>query len=756
MKNMKFSHQLFLIILVPFLALLFFSLTSVVEKTKVNKEMVDLQELSALASKVSNLVHELQKERGRSAGYLGSKGEKFKKELQKQHQDTDAKIGELHTFLQSFSSEKFDTTFEEILNKALSRLEKIQGMREDVKNVRIPVQKALGYYTGMNGEFLHIIGYMVKICTNSEISTQLVAFINFLQSKERAGVERAVLSNTFARGNFGVGMYKKFVQLVTIQETYMTNFLAFAPVSWIETYREVVQGKSVKEVNRMRQIAFNFEAKSRIVADLQPGIGYGGMVHQFKNYLLRGDEKYIKQMEESFSKNESLIDQYLQIQGVSPADSEGILIIKTTLEKYRTAFATVRKMKEAGRSIAEIDSAVKISDGAALEAIEKLLLGGNFGVDPSYWFNTITTKIDLLKQTEDFLAEALGHNVVTIQSATRRSLLLSLFLLSGTIIVTLLLLYFLMFKSIFQIIGGEPHIIADIAKKISEGDLTQVLEIGKKEPSGIFAAMRKMNSVLGATINDVKLGSSNVSKESQQLSEAAMQLSAGATEQAASVEEISASMEEITASIQQNTDNARQTEKNAVGASSEAEKSGESVVETVKAMRDISEKIIIIEEISRQTNLLALNAAIEAARAGEHGKGFAVVASEVRKLAERSQVAASEITQLALSSVVVAEEAGNMLADLVPKIRQTAELTQEINAASQEQQIGTEQVNLAIQQLDSVVQQNANTSEEVSATSEKLSAQAMQLFEQINFFNTEQKSHASQGSFQGSKALPVS
>jgi methyl-accepting chemotaxis protein len=178
------------------------------------------------------------------------------------------------------------------------------------------------------------------------------------------------------------------------------------------------------------------------------------------------------------------------------------------------------------------------------------------------------------------------------------------------------------------------------------------------------------------------------------------------------------------------------------------------VTEAVAAMKEIASKISIIEEIARQTNLLALNAAIEAARAGEHGKGFAVVAAEVRKLAERSQKAAGEINQLSGTTVTVSGKAGEMLEKLVPDIQRTAELVQEITAASKEQDTGAEQINKALQQLEKVIQQNASASEEMAATTEELTAQSDQLVSALSFFRTGESGHTQ--SVRSTSARPVS
>ena len=276
------------------------------------------------------------------------------------------------------------------------------------------------------------------------------------------------------------------------------------------------------------------------------------------------------------------------------------------------------------------------------------------------------------------------------------------------------------------------------AEILARGDMTATLDVDQKDEIGILAeALREMRNKLVGVVSDVQSASTSVASGSQQISSTAEQLSQGATEQAASTEEVSSSMEEMGSNIRQNSDNSTQTEKISLQAAHNAEQGGKAVEQTVQAMRDISEKIKIIDEIARNTNLLALNAAIEAARAGEHGKGFAVVASEVRKLAERSQQAAGEIAELSFSSVEVAENAGKLISEIIPDIRKTAELVQEISSSSKEQDSGAEQINKALAQLDQVVQQNASVSEEMASMAEQLNGQAEQLQDSMAFFKVD-------------------
>ncbi len=343
---------------------------------------------------------------------------------------------------------------------------------------------------------------------------------------------------------------------------------------------------------------------------------------------------------------------------------------------------------------------------------------------------------ELLHRTREHIAEDAQHTREQMMEAGAATKTVIGGVSLAAILVALLVTV-LIRRDTDALLGADPVDLAEVAQQVAGGDLTVRLANTKKTKS-VYAALQQMTEKLREVVGDIQDAAKNTAAGSAQISSVGQDLSQGATEQAASLEEISSSMEEMAANIRQSADNAQQTEKIAEKAASDAGDSGAAVTEAVCAMKDIAQKISIIEEIARQTNLLALNAAIEAARAGEHGKGFAVVASEVRKLAERSQKAAGEIGDLSGCTVEVAERAGEKLTKLVPDIRRTAELVQEISAAAREQDTGAEEINKALQQLDQVVQQAAASSEEMASTSEQLSAQAEQMSATVDFFKIQE------------------
>jgi methyl-accepting chemotaxis protein len=344
-------------------------------------------------------------------------------------------------------------------------------------------------------------------------------------------------------------------------------------------------------------------------------------------------------------------------------------------------------------------------------------------------FQDLRRTLDALTEVEKKLAQKrYDEAVATYGSATLLAALVFILAVAGASTAGALVT-----RSVTRQLGGEPEYAAEVARRVSEGDLTVAIAATGRNDS-ILSAMGIMVERLALVVGDVRRSAAGLSAASDQVSGTAQSLSQGTSEQAASVEETTSSLEQMSASITQNAENSRQTEQMASKGARDADESGKAVVQTVGAMKSIADKITIVGEIAYQTNLLALNAAIEAARAGEHGKGFAVVATEVRKLAERSQAAAKEISELARSSVGLAERTGQLLTELVPSIRKTAELVQEVTAASVEQSSGVGQLNKAMTQVDQVTQRNASAAEELSSTAEEMATQAAALKEQVSYF----------------------
>jgi methyl-accepting chemotaxis protein len=275
-----------------------------------------------------------------------------------------------------------------------------------------------------------------------------------------------------------------------------------------------------------------------------------------------------------------------------------------------------------------------------------------------------------------------------------------------------------------------------VARALAVGDLrvSVAQDTARDEIGEMLVALGETVEKLRAVIGEARSTATSLTGAAAQIEASSQGLSQGTSEQAASVEETTAGLEEMNASITQNAENSARMEEMALRGAKDAEATGRAVDEAVRAMAAILEKIGIVEEIAYQTNLLALNAAIEAARAGEHGRGFAVVAAEVRKLAERSQAAAKEIRGLADSSSRLAERSSHLLGELLPSIRRTADLVQEVAAASSEQSAGVTQINRAMGEVDKVTQRNASAAEELAATAEEMAAQSQALERLVSFF----------------------
>lgn len=279
LRNMRIRTAIMTVVAIPLVIAVIFSAQLVYRDVQLVGELKTLQPLTEFSVKMSNLLHEQQKERGATAVFVGSSGQKFQKELAAQREDTNKKRQIFLDYMKTFNKGAYGSKFETDLDSVLNELGKLDTIRSQVDALSIPLPKAIAYFTDLNAQNLDLVSGLVLLSSNVDVANHLSTYVNFLKSKERAGVERAVASGAFAQGVFSPPILDKFKSLIIIQDVFIQTFLSTATDPQREFYAKTMQGEAVDEVNRMRQIAID----SGTAAASGPSQGLGvDAAHWFK------------------------------------------------------------------------------------------------------------------------------------------------------------------------------------------------------------------------------------------------------------------------------------------------------------------------------------------------------------------------------------------------------------------------------------------------------------------------------------------
>ncbi|GAA6172928.1 methyl-accepting chemotaxis protein [Colwellia sp. KU-HH00111] len=252
LNNLAFKQKLFLLVLLPLICCLYFGILNLFQTIDNQNKLSEGQAFLSLALVNNALVHELQKERGMTAVFIGSKGKNFANELTNQRRITDQANGKMTQALNTFVTQNREVN--DIISTITTQLNKLTSMRNKVDNLSISLGDALGYYTKQNNKMLRLTGFFINISPKESVKSAL-SYYNFIEAKERAGIERAVASGGFAENKFTTQAYQKFIRLNAEQETYLEQFLLNSSVQLKADFNKIMQHTAVVDVKKMRNLA---------------------------------------------------------------------------------------------------------------------------------------------------------------------------------------------------------------------------------------------------------------------------------------------------------------------------------------------------------------------------------------------------------------------------------------------------------------------------------------------------------------------
>ena len=255
--SLTVKARLSLVIGIALAALLYFSVRQVRANYRTLSQMNSLLSLTDLSIRGSDVMHELQAERGMTAGFLGSRGKSFGEQLNQQRTKTDAQVESLQEFASELNWSELDRAVQRTVEGIFRELDELGAVRASVDTLDAKVKPTLGYYTSINHQLIGLTRRAGQLSSNAEIANDVAAFVSFTTIKESAGIERAVLTNTFSRKRFDPGMFSRAVELQAFQKAHMQIFTSLARPDAIEAMEAALAGPFMRETEAMRGRAFS-------------------------------------------------------------------------------------------------------------------------------------------------------------------------------------------------------------------------------------------------------------------------------------------------------------------------------------------------------------------------------------------------------------------------------------------------------------------------------------------------------------------
>tara|TARA_Y100000815_G_scaffold23343_1_gene19667 strand:- start:31 stop:2193 length:2163 start_codon:yes stop_codon:yes gene_type:complete len=695
LQKMKLFHRILLVGIVPMLAVAYFAFVDVARLNDQRAQSDVVLELVEVSEHMGALMHELQRERGLSAGFIGSRGGKFGKELREQRQRTDQARQAMRESAGEHSVVVDNSPLGEPIKRFRAEYEKIAATRKQVDQFAIPVAEAAARYTGVVDLMLETLNELSSIGNSGAASRERSAYLLLLHAKERAGLERAMGATGFGAGIFHDPIMRKFAAYDALSRSNLSTFREFASAEDIRRLNAIEASAAAKEATALRDAAHR---------SVEPDVPLIGSADRW----WAASTARIDAMHE--------LENFVATEIVEGAEADlhhatgelswaiGVFVILVIALSAVIWFVARSIMKPVSQVIRTMDD---MSAGRLTG--EPLLPEGN---------NELGKLGDTVRAFRVKLAQAEADRDEQEREREIQT----------------------------QLIAGS---IGSGLSALAEGDLTYRVNATLEGPLASLKAdfnrsVESLEQLIGKSLRSIE----EISASSREISKASEDLARRTESNAASLEETTAAVANLETQIRETARSASATSQTTQTADAAVREGRAVAADAAQSMQGVSESakgidavIEGLDKIAFQTRVLAMNAAVEAGRAGEAGRGFAVVADLVAALAMRAEEEAGNAreqlttTQEEIGRAVVAvDKVDGALDRITGNMDEVQQLVEAMSRANAAQANTIAEINVAMGQMDQSTQQNAAMVEETSAAARTLMTEAVTLRHETDYF----------------------
>lgn len=469
-NHLKIRTKLSLCLAIPFLSMVMFAGSAILVQYQQLTHTVKTDAFITFSSEAIGLINHLQNERGLTSGYLANPSHKARTKLEKQQQATDVQRQHFHSQLNRNNIPGRYPSLRQQLSELELSLKHIEGFRHDFTGS--PLTTMFQRYTETINQILRLLQHIQNISTEGNMVRQSNSLLQLLWLQERAAQERGSLNGIFISGKLNNQQFQQLSAYLTEQQTYFNNFYTIATPDSIQQLKQLLAQPFIDDINRFRQSAIEKISRKEIINQLKSAIGYGGLIHHFKNYIIRGNPNDAEQVSAIYQQVVSHLERFQQQPALSPAEYQALKTIKQIFLTYTNHLPTIGRLRANNRTIEDIDHQVIVNDQPVLDAIE-LLQQDITNLDHSAWWPLASRRIKLIGQ----VAESIRQDINQQAHAQVRDSWWSLcFYLAMTLLTALLVIAFghLLLK---RLVGDVGEIASNIEAMQHSGNFDSQLVI---------------------------------------------------------------------------------------------------------------------------------------------------------------------------------------------------------------------------------------------------------------------------------------